>query len=88
VRRNNPAACPRCAYLADARATRHSPQPPPHPRPPALHLPSVPDHAVIVADEVRLGLDRRHDERDAGLGERVAELLLLPAQQLGQLRIP
>jgi hypothetical protein len=41
----------------------------------------------MVADEVRLGLHRRHDERDVGLGERVAELLLIPAQQLGQVQI-
>jgi hypothetical protein len=31
----------------------------------------------VVPDEVRLGLDRRHDERDVGLGERVADMLLL-----------
>jgi hypothetical protein len=59
----------------------------PHLRPPALNLPSVPDHADMVADEVRLCLDRRHDEGDVRLGERVAELPLLPAQKLGKLRI-
>jgi hypothetical protein len=48
----------------------------PHPRPPALDLARVLDDAVLVADEVRLGLDRRHDERDVGLGGHVAELLL------------
>jgi hypothetical protein len=42
----------------------------------------------VVANEVRLRLDRRHDERDVGLGERVLELLLVTAQQIGQLRIP
>jgi hypothetical protein len=37
---------------------------------------------------VRLGLDRGHDERDVGLGERVAELLLIAAEKLGELGIP
>ncbi|TMC03724.1 MAG: hypothetical protein E6J41_26585 [Chloroflexi bacterium] len=39
----------------------------------------------MVADEVRLGLNRRHDECNVGLGERVAQLLLVAAQQLAQL---
>jgi len=43
--------------------------------------------AVEVAVEVRLGRDRRHDERDVGLRERVAELLLVAAQQISELRI-
>ncbi len=63
------------------------PEVPPHPRPPALNLTSVLDDAVAVADEVRLGSDRRHDERDVGLGERGAELPLFLAQQLSDLRI-
>ena len=60
---------------------------PPHPRPPALDLAGVPDDAVVVAYEVRLGVDRRHDEQDVRLGERGTQLLLLAAQQLGQIRV-
>jgi len=63
------------------------PEVPPHPRPPALDLTGIPDSPIVVTDEVRLRLDRRHDERHVGLGERVAELLLPPAQQVGHLRI-
>jgi hypothetical protein len=35
----------------------------------------------------RLGRHPRHDEGDVGLDERVAELLLVPIEQIGQLRI-
>jgi hypothetical protein len=64
--------------------SRTTARPPPTPAasaPPSLNLTSVHDDAVTVADEVRRRLHRRHDERDVGLGERVARLLLVSASR-------
>jgi hypothetical protein len=64
------------------------PKSPPQLRPPPLNLTGPLDLSVVVADEVRLGPDRRHDVRDVGLGECVAELVLLEPQQFGPARDP
>jgi len=67
--------------------TTFTPKPPPHPRPPSLDLVGRPDLFVEVTHEVRVDHNRCQDKRDVGLGERVAELLLVSAQQIGDLRI-